>query len=71
MNKQLIGAAIIILTVVVGCQQKGPAEKAGERIDEAVDNVQHGDFPLKHKGPMEKAGESVDDAVKKLDRKIP
>ena len=52
----------------VGCQQKGPAEKAGERLDDAIDNVKHGDSPLKEKGTMEKFGETLDDASKKDDK---
>lgn len=64
MKKYQAYLATIILSGLIGCQQQGPVEKAGERLDEAIDNVQHGDSPFKKKGPMEKLGESVDDAVK-------
>lgn len=56
---------IVILFGLIGCQEKGAVEKAGERVDEVIDNVQHGDSPLKEKGPLEKLGESVDDSTKK------
>lgn len=46
-----------------GCEKQGPIGEAGERIDEIVDNVQHGDAPLKEKGVMEKAGESIDETI--------
>ena len=47
---------------VVSCREKGPAEKAGEKMDNAVDKVKDAVDP---KGPVEKAGEKVDDALNK------
>jgi hypothetical protein len=49
---------ILALGVLTGCE-KGPAEKAGERIDNAMDK-------LSGKGPAEKAGERIDDAAREL-----
>jgi len=63
--KCLIAAGLIGL---LGCQEKGPVEKAGERVDEVIDNVKHGDAPLKQKGAAEKVGESIDDSIKKLEK---
>lgn len=68
MNQYLIYMVIVTFIGLVGCQEKGQAEKAGERIDEIVDNVQHGDPPFKEKGAMEKMGESIDDSIKKVDK---
>jgi len=45
---------------VVSCREKGPAERAGENIDRAVDSVKDAVDP---KGPVEKAGEKVDRAL--------
>lgn len=45
---------------VVSCREKGPAEKAGEKMDNAVENVKDAVDP---KGPVEKAGEKVDKAL--------
>ena len=47
---------------VVSCKEKGPAEKAGEGVDKAVEKVKDAVDP---KGPVEKAGEKVDEALGK------
>jgi hypothetical protein len=44
----------------VSCKEKGPAEKAGENFDKAVENVKDAVDP---KGPVEKAGEKIDKAL--------
>lgn len=46
--------------VLVGCSDPGPAEKAGESIDKAVEDVRD---KLDPQGPAESAGEKIDDAV--------
>jgi len=53
-------AAAAVLSSAAGCKEKGPAEKAGEKVDEAVEKV--GDA-LDPKGPAEKLGEKVDEAL--------
>ncbi|MES2922307.1 MAG: hypothetical protein V4819_12215 [Verrucomicrobiota bacterium] len=63
--KPLLLASVCLLPFVasvVSCREKGPAEKAGESIDKAVDNVKDAVDP---KGPVEKAGEKVDKALGK------
>jgi hypothetical protein len=45
-----------------GCEPQGPAERAGENIDRAVNNAKDRVSPS---GPMEKAGENLDKAVGK------
>ncbi|MDB6077475.1 MAG: hypothetical protein JWO82_1222 [Akkermansiaceae bacterium] len=45
---------------LVSCKEKGPAEKAGESIDKAGENIKDAVNP---KGPVEKAGEKVDKAL--------
>jgi hypothetical protein len=47
--------------VLVGCE-KGPAQKAGEKLDNALDS-------LTGKGPVEKAGKRIDKAVDELTKK--
>ena len=64
MKRYLVSVVAILCIGIIGCQEKGSAQKAGERADEIVDNIKKGDDPLKKKGPMEKMGDSVDDAVK-------
>lgn len=47
---------------LVSCKEKGPAEKLGENLDKAVEDVKDTVDP---KGPVEKAGEKVDEALGK------
>ena len=51
---------IPFLGFVSSCKEKGSAEKAGESMDEAIENVKDAVEP---KGPVEKAGEKVDEAL--------
>ena len=32
--------AILLIATAIGCEQEGPAEQAGEQIDEAVQDTQ-------------------------------
>jgi hypothetical protein len=40
------------------CREEGPAEKAGRKLDEAVDTVRHG-----NEGALEELGRKTDDAI--------
>jgi hypothetical protein len=63
-NQFVLGVALLGLLgsgVLVGCE-KGPAEKVGEKLDEAL-------HKLSGKGPIEKAGERIDKAVDELKKK--
>jgi hypothetical protein len=51
-------SSLLAAGVLVACE-KGPMEKAGEKVDKAIDK-------LSGKGPMEKAGEKIDKAVDEL-----
>ena len=51
-----------LVASVVSCREKGPAEKAGEHVDKAVEKVKDAVDP---KGPLEKAGKKADDALDK------
>lgn len=56
----------LCLTLSVGaCRDEGAAEKAGRKIDEAVDKIQHGD-----EGALEKAGRKMDEAVDEAEEKL-
>jgi hypothetical protein len=54
----LFGSVIML----AGCQPAGPAEQAGQNIDNAASSVKDAVTPA---GPMEKAGEKVDNAINK------
>lgn len=69
MKKYLACLIALIFIGFLGCQEKGSVEKTGERVDEIIDNVKHGDAPLKEKGPLEKMGESIDDSLKSENKK--
>ncbi len=69
MNKFIVCLLTAIFITMLGCQQKGSAESAGERVDEVVDNIKHGDAPFKEKGALEKMGESIDDSIKDVNKK--
>lgn len=49
-----------VVASVVSCKEKGPAEKAGEGVDQAIEDVKDAVDP---KGPVEKVGEKIDEAT--------
>lgn len=50
------------LGLFAGCEPAGPAEKAGQSVDRAVDNAAETVNPS---GPVEKAGKNIDRALDK------
>lgn len=58
----LIGLALMVASGSLACREEGALEKAGESVDETIDDVTH-----PNEGPLEEAGrkvsESVDDAT--------
>jgi len=48
------------ISLLTGCVQKGPTQRAGERIDNAVQDMQDAVDPP---GPAQKAGRSLDRAL--------
>jgi hypothetical protein len=54
----VLTAAVLSAGAMSACD-RGPMEKAGEKIDKAMDR-------LSGKGPAEKAGERIDKAVDEL-----
>ena len=49
------------ITLLAGCEQKGPMEKAGQKVDKAVEGMGK---DMKKAG--EKIGEGLEDAGKKV-----
>jgi len=62
LRKLIIGAAIVlpIIGVLVACDDKGPAEKAGKKLDDAGKSISD---TINPPGPAEKAGRKVDDTL--------
>ena len=56
----VVGIAASGASLLVGCEEKGPAERAGEKVDRTLDKIED---KLDPKGPAEKAGEKIDRAV--------
>jgi hypothetical protein len=63
MRRQILAVTALGFVVAIGSAacEKGPMQKAGEKIDRATDQ----DKAI-GKGPLEKAGKNVDDAAKDL-----
>ncbi|HXH84137.1 MAG TPA: hypothetical protein VNN07_14605 [Candidatus Tectomicrobia bacterium] len=55
-------AALLTLGTLSACE-KGPVQRAGERVDRAI-----GQEPVIGKGPVEEAGKEVDKAIDDVKR---
>jgi hypothetical protein len=58
----LAASAVAIMLCTAGCEKKGPAETAAQKIDNAGKAVHDAVDPP---GPAQKAGRAVDNAVGK------
>jgi predicted small lipoprotein YifL len=59
---------VIAMTALVNCSKKGPAEKAGEKIDQGIESAKDkADDLVNEKGPLEKMGEKADSVVEKAE----
>ena len=58
----LAGALVLSLA---GCEEKGPAERAGERMDEAIEDVQDSTEDMR-----DEAGEALDEAQREFDEAV-
>jgi hyperosmotically inducible protein len=62
----------LTLGALAGCEKRGPAEKAGEKIDHTVDTIKNGGHePLGDsiKDDVNKARDKVDDAAEDAKKK--
>jgi hypothetical protein len=57
----LVALLLGAFTTFVGCESKGPAQRAGETIDKGVQNAKD---TINPPGPLEKAGRSLDQTLK-------
>ena len=57
----LAASALLVAVALVGCEDKGPGEKAGENLDKAGRNIKDAMSPPKTAG--EKVGDAVDKGV--------
>lgn len=62
-KKLVVGlCAGCFVAALTGCEREGPMERAGEKIDEAVQG--------EHKGSMERMGEKMDNAAKETGKAV-
>jgi uncharacterized protein YjbJ (UPF0337 family) len=60
----VLSISLLIAAGLLACEQKGPAEKAGEKIDQTVEQAKEKiEDATKPEGPMEKAGKKIDEVV--------
>lgn len=58
--------AVSLASPLVACErEQGPMEKAGEKLDEAVEKITHPD-----EGALEKAGRKADEAIEDAKEKL-
>lgn len=69
MKYPIIPASLLAAALVVtGCEQEGPLERAGEDLDDAMEEMAEG--LERNEGPVERAGERVDDAVEEMGERL-
>jgi outer membrane biogenesis lipoprotein LolB len=65
-NKPLIILSALACLSLVGCSEKGPAEQAGEKVDQAVEQAKDAVEDAGQQGPAEEAGEKIDQTVEDM-----
>jgi len=58
MSRLVIAALLLALASGLGCREEGAVEKAGRKLDEVVDKLEH-----PNEGPLEKLGRKTDEAL--------
>lgn len=62
-SKSLLTVAFVLgLAVLPACSPKGSSEKAGEKMDSAIEESTQGEIN-RGDGPLEKTGEAIDKAT--------
>lgn len=64
-NRSCVALAAVVLGLgMAACEKKGPLEKAGEEVDEAVDTLKNdGKEPV-----SAKVDDAIDEAAEKVDK---
>jgi hypothetical protein len=57
-------AIVLLMLWLSACEQEGPAERAGEKVDAAAERAKEAIDP---KGPAERAGEKADEAMERAE----
>lgn len=63
----LLITSLSLAVLTFGCDSQGPAEKAGEKVDQTIENTKNAleevSDKITGKGPVEKAGEKIDEVM--------
>jgi len=62
----LLGAGFLV-AALGGCERKGPMERAGEKVDKAVEDLQEA---TRKEGPAERAGKKIDKATEEMNEAV-
>ncbi len=66
-KKPFIILSVVAGLALAGCGEKGPAEEAGENIDNAVEQTNDAvEDAAGQQGPAEEAGEELDEKVEEM-----
>lgn len=60
-HTQFIPLMVLLAVLLAGCDNKGPAEKAGERIDEVTEDIREGGEDL---------GNEIEDACEEVKEEL-
>ncbi len=70
MNFKVLTLLSLLSLAFVGCQTEGPAEKAGKKIDESIQNLKEKAHEMmEDQGPAEKTGEKIDKGIDSIKEK--
>ncbi|MDW7711721.1 MAG: hypothetical protein SCH98_14750 [Deferrisomatales bacterium] len=65
-----IVAVVALSLLLPACQEKGPAQQAGETIDQATEEAKETvEETVDQEGPAEKAGEEIDELIEEAGEK--
>ncbi|HEV8714721.1 MAG TPA: hypothetical protein VGX03_18060 [Candidatus Binatia bacterium] len=57
----------LLVVALGGCEREGPMERAGKKMDEAVEDLREA---TKKEGPAERAGEKIDKAAEEANEAV-
>ena len=63
--------SLAVITLLSGCEQEGPVERGGKKIDSTIQDTKKAVKGVgKKKGPMERAGEKIDNTIEDTGKAI-
>lgn len=65
MHRLVLALAVGLLVLAGACREEGAAEKAGRKLDKALDELRH-----PNEGPLEKLGRKTDEAIEDARRTL-